>query len=177
MAAGRTTKSVRDMAWTLIVVAIPIAFLLIILPHSAQNPVHPVDDTIQLEQASAVAPFMVVSPHGLPSGWTITSVSFAAATPGQGGPDNWHLGLVTPKTTYADIEQTNGGPAAALAAQAADAGQDGTMTIDGVVWQRYNGPTTHALVHTGGKEATVVVAGKAALDDLVTLAASLHVTK
>jgi hypothetical protein len=172
--AGRTAKSVRDMVMTLIVVGIPIAFLLIILPHSAQNPVHAIDDTIQLEQASAVAPFTVVSPHGLPSGWTVTSASYGAATSGRPAVD-WHIGLVTPHTTYADLEQTNGGASAALSAQAADATRDGTTTIDGVVWQRYDGTTTHALVHSGGRNATVVVAGKATMADLEVLAESLRV--
>jgi hypothetical protein len=162
------------MVMTLIVVAIPIAFLLIILPHSAQNPVHAVDASIQIEQASAAAPFTLVSPHGLGTGWAVTSVDYTAASPGNPIVD-WHMGLVTPHTTYADLEQTNGGSGAALSAQAGDAQRDGTVTIAGVVWERYDGASSHALVHTGGKTATVVVAGKASVADLEQLVGALGV--
>lgn len=179
-ANSRLRTTVRDMAISLAVIAVPIAVVLAIEPSKSGNPVHVVDAAsfqATLGAARAAEPFTVVAPSGLPATWKLTSVNY---NPAGSGPADWHMGYLTPSGAYAVLEQTSEPFAGYLSDQHSDASADVAVQIAGAtpnVWQHYTGTTPgglRTLLYAQNAKFTVIVAGSAPLAELEQLAAALR---
>lgn len=120
-------------------------------------------------------------PEGLPATWRPTAAWFARAGEA-GAPATGSLLLIgyqTPAGSYAEVQQTDA-PAAQVLPDWTDHGRAvGRVDAGGRSWQHYESADTgtQSLVSThlsGDRRIVVVVTGKAGLDELTELAASLR---
>jgi hypothetical protein len=119
-------------------------------------------------------------PQGLSPDWRPTAAWFASAgesaAPASGS--LLLLGYQTPAQSYAEVRQTDA-PADAVLPDWTDHGRAvSPVTAGGRRWEHYESPSTgtQSLVTThadGDRRIVVVVTGKAGLDELTELAASL----
>jgi Protein of unknown function (DUF4245) len=172
---GRQTvlDMVRSLGLVLVVVAVVVGLTIRTRGHS----VNVVDYRSVLAEAVVGAPYELVAPVGLPSGWRPTSVYFdPAGTAGRAGVTSWHVGFVSPKDQYAAFEQTNEPAADMLSSVLLGPVLDSTTSlVDGVTWQRWDDARSNrrAIVRTQ-RGVTVVVDGSADWAELDQLAAALR---
>ena len=130
----------------------------------------PVNVESALTQAREAAPYEVVGPGALPSGWEATSVRY---TPGQDA--RWHVGYLTPSQEYAGLEQTDGSEAELLEEVAPGAEPIGATDVSGETWRMLlddeRGDTT--LVRSTS-DSVIAVTGSATQEELEQLAGSLR---
>ncbi|AXI79246.1 DUF4245 domain-containing protein [Peterkaempfera bronchialis] len=166
----RGRQTVRDMILSLLVVGGVAAVVYIFIPHSEGDPVRTVPYTVELATARRAAPYPVLAPQGLPAQWRATSVRYSAD---DGGHATWHLGFVTPSGSYAAVEQSDDSADGVLRAQVKGGKPDGSASVGGEDWDRYQGEPYRALVRESGG-ATTVVTGSASYRELAQLAQALH---
>lgn len=142
-----------------------------------QGPIRPAVDVEQVFTDVRLGDtFRVVEPTDLPDGWVATSAWFDTdAVSGAIGGGVLHVGYVTPDGSYAEVRQTDGDADAAV-----DDWVDGASPVSDVVvgdqtWTLVESEQTgkQALVATD-RGVTVVLTGKASVDELEELAASLR---
>ncbi|MHB1613250.1 MAG: DUF4245 domain-containing protein [Actinomycetes bacterium] len=169
--ARRRGGSVLDLLRTLAVVGLFAAVILALTPRPHSTGVRVVDYQPALVAVRGVAPFAVLAPVGLPSGWQATSVRYDE----QGGFPVWHLGFVAPGPVYASLEQSSAPGATFLARQVPSAVAAGTREIAGASWTRYqgSGSMARAYVRVSARD-TVIVTGSASWAQLAVLAGSLR---
>ena len=177
---ARLKTTVRDMVFSLAVIGVPIAVVLVLKPSKAGDPTHVIDAAsyqTTLTAARQSEPFTVLTPSGLPASWRLTSAYYQ---PEGATAADWHLGYLTPSGKYASLEQTTEPLVSFLNDQHSDASPNTAVQIADAtpnVWQRYTGTTPTGLrtllFHTDAK-STVVVAGSASLAELEQLAGDLH---
>lgn len=178
----RGFESVRDMLLSMALVAAVVLALFWFVAWQrpeVQGPIRPDVDVAQVFDDFRVAqPFPVLEPTGLSSDWTPNSAWYEPAdVTGDIDGGLLHVGYLTPEGSYAEVRQTDGDRQEAVAEWVDDAEQVDTVTITGRRWDVVESPKTgkQALVTTtGGKGTTVVVTGKANLDELQQLAGSLR---
>lgn len=136
----------------------------------ATDPARAIDYTTELALARDAAPFDVLAPSPVPSGWRATSAEWDGV-----GPDvSWHLGLLTSTGEYVGLEQGNAPgpdfidghtPATEVAEPVRIAGETWQVLVSG-------DGEEHALVReaTG---VTTMVTGTAPVTELVAFAESL----
>ncbi len=134
------------------------------------DPVPVIDYTVVAEAARSSAPFEVLAPEHLPTGWRATSARY---TPGP--PANWHLGLLTTDDKYVGLEQIANDTDDAVAAFSPDTVAVGSSTINGERWQLRLEPSGDetTLVRSAGTLSTIVT-GTATQDALVGFVESLQ---
>ncbi|WP_280695182.1 DUF4245 domain-containing protein [Kitasatospora sp. GP82] len=165
----RGRQTVRDMILSMAGVGVVVAVGYAFLPHDAGDGVHVVDYRSSLASAKRAAPYPLLGPEGLSDKWRATSVEYRKDTKGNAV---WHLGFVTPSGQYAAVEQSNGGRDEVIASAVLDGKPDGSATVAGQEWERYQGSRYRGLtVQTGS--ATTVVTGSASYQELSQLAQSL----
>ncbi|MGF1431548.1 DUF4245 domain-containing protein [Kitasatospora sp. LaBMicrA B282] len=172
MAAGnkRGRQTVRDMILSMIAVMGVAMVAYLTIPHSNEgDPVRVVDYSAALASAKRAAPYPVLAPEGLSAQWRATSVSYQVDPDGHAG---WHLGFVTPAGKYASVEQSNEPKADLLKTVVAGYAPDGSATIAGQDWSRYQGDTYRGLTVATG-QATTLIAGSASYQELDQLAQAL----
>jgi hypothetical protein len=146
------------------------AVVYVFIPHSGGDPVKTVTYSTELVTARRAAPYPVLAPQDLPAGWRATSVRYDADDEGHA---TWHLGFITPSGSYAAVEQSDDSAGGVVREQVAGGEPDGSATVDGTVWTRYQGSHYRALVRES-HGASTAVAGTATYQDLARLARSLH---
>jgi hypothetical protein len=167
---GRQTVGdmVRSLAVVLALVGVVVVFYLAGRPDPVVREVQYAD---ALALARQTATYDVLAPDPLPTGWRATS----ARARTEGDAATWHLGLVTARGSYAAVEQSDGDRRDFVDRFADGARPAGTVTVDGVTWDRIEGgePEERALVRTS-RGVTTLVAGSARWDELRELAESLR---
>jgi len=168
---------VRSLA-VLLVPVLVITFLLTRTPKDV--PVTVVSWEPVLATARAEAPYPVLAPANLPTGWRATSVSWVKlgqpALNGDPSPRNaWQLGFLDPSDTFIGLDQGDLKPAEMVADASRDGVPDGQSMVDGQSWQRRVSPDdrTRSLVLTGPK-VTTVVTGDVDYADLEAYAGTLR---
>lgn len=170
---GTAADMVRSMA---VVVGLVVAVLLLgasrqlVFPTGNNNrEVRTVSYAAKAAAAKSVAPADALAPSGLPGGWRATSARF---TP---DPLDLHIGFVTPRGRFAEVEETTGPLTDWLKARLGKApARLEPVDVGGVTWQqRRTDRGELALVRTRGR-ATVLVTGNASLAELRVLAGSLR---
>ncbi len=135
-------------------------------PHSGGDGVHVVDYGSALASAKRAAPYPVLAPEGLGGKWRATSVRYDKDSAG------WHLGFVTPSGHYAAVEQSRAPRDTLLAAVVTGYQADGSATVAGQDWTRYQGEKYRGLSESTAT-ATTVVTGTASYEELGELAQAL----
>lgn len=130
------------------VVALFVAFLFAVVWRPTPEAVKPVDTTFPLQAARSQAAYPVLSPQGLPAGWTATSARFDGST--------WFLGYVTPEQQYVAVTQTDGDAEAFIKEQTLQGQADGSRTIAGQQWDQYLADDQRSLVRAADGSTTVV---------------------
>lgn len=168
----RGKQTVRDMVLSMAVIGIVVAGIYNFIPHDdSKISVKPVSYRVELDTARRAAPYPVAAPQDLPKTWRATSVSYKDS-----GPDGsaWHLGFLDPRNEYVAVEQSDGKPSKFVGRVTHRAAKTGeTQRVDGVVWDRYEGPKYDALVRVE-RGVTTVVTGTASYGQLAKMAAALE---
>ena len=137
----------------------------------AGSRVHVIDPGEDLRGASRIAPYQVVSPQGLASGWRPTSSRLDHPT---SAVVTLEVGYLSPGEKYARYVQSNLRTDDLLGAQIAGATPDGTLAVEGQPWRRYRTDRGETALVLPGPVTTLLVTGSAGLDELSALAASLR---
>ncbi|MFH8728225.1 DUF4245 domain-containing protein [Streptomyces termitum] len=170
MAAKRGRQTVRGMFQSLGVIMVAAGVMYLFIPHDeSAEPVKAKDYRVELITAQRAAPYPVLAPQGLGEGWKATVVSYR-----RDQADAWQLGFLSPAQEYVAVHQSTAAPKTyvpKVTQQAKDSGK--TETVDGQVWQRWEGPKYDALVRTENG-ATTVVTGTAPFARLAEMAGALR---
>lgn len=170
---SRLRQTVRDMVLTMLVVGGVVVFLYVMVMRPQPDPVRTVDvdaATVTAVQADA---FPILVPTGVSPDWRATSARF---TPGpDAGTGQWFVGYVTGDNRYAALAQADYDLKRFVKDQTLDGVPDGTQTVGGLEWVRYNSEATgqKSLVRAQGAEATVVT-GTLSYDELAAFAETLR---
>ncbi|MBA2445487.1 MAG: DUF4245 domain-containing protein [Nocardioidaceae bacterium] len=166
-------QSVSGLAGALIVVLLLIAAIWVLsLSHGRPSvqQAQPIDYSAELTEARNQAPFEVLAPTDMPSGWDATSADWRGA-----GPEvSWHLGVSTDDSEYVGLEQGNQ-PAAQFIAERTPADQPAEpVVITDKTWTALTSSDgdEHAFVLVG-EGVTTVVTGTAPVSELIVFAESL----
>ena len=153
----RSTRTAIDMVRSMAVVLgfIGAIWLLsLVSQHHVTDPVHRIDYSGELAAARATAPYHVLAPRSLLSGWEPTSVD------GQGDSAQftWHLGFLIDRADYVGLEQSNSDPAQYISDTIGNDTPQGRQDIDGVSWRRLVDPDSgdHSLVRVTPADTTIV---------------------
>ncbi|MFJ8042864.1 DUF4245 domain-containing protein [Kitasatospora sp. NPDC096147] len=165
----RGRQTVRDMVLSMLAVGFVVFVGYLFIPHSEGDGIKAVDYRSTLASAKRAAPYPVLAPEGLGTDWKPTSVTYDGGAKGSAA---WHLGFVTPSGQYASVEQRVAEQEKAVAETVEGAKPDGTATVNGQEWQRYQGKSYRALVVRTGT-ATTVVTGTASWEELTGFAERL----
>lgn len=169
-------RSVPGLIGALIVVLVLIASVWVLsrFQHrGTTDPAKTVDYTAELAEARESAPFDVLAPSPVPSGWRATSVEWDGA---DAEASSWHLGFLTSAGEYVGLEQGNA-PVAGFVAGSTTASQPvEAVEIAGESWQGLvsDDGREHALVRRA-PGVTTVVTGTAPLAELVAFTEALTV--
>jgi hypothetical protein len=170
--AGRSERSPKDMAMSLLVLLVPILLLLALyrIVLGGDEPV-PVDPAPAVAQARASNAFPVSEPANLHGGWRPVSAAFQSADAGR----TLRIGYVSPEGRGIQLVQSNVPPEQLLPAELTSNGQaQGVTEVAGRDWQRYSArPGERALVLLEERR-TVVIVGDAAEGELRSLAGALR---
>jgi hypothetical protein len=164
-------RTMTNMVWGLLV-SLAVVFAVAALawrPH--HETVRVIDYTAQLADARRVAPYDVLAPAPMPSGWQATSAR-VGAEPGK--PVTWHLGVLTADRRYVGLEQSSA--PSVVGEKLGPVDDDGTTTVAGVVWQRKvltERKGERAIVRSGDG-VTTIVTGNVDYATLESFATTLH---
>ena len=168
----RRSHSARDMFRSLAVLMIPILVIGALLKACGSQDATVIDPTQAIADARAADFFDVVVPRDLPEGWRVVSASFRRA----GEVGTLRLGYLTPSGDGVQLVLSNA-PAADLLAQELgnETRPQGEVSVAGQAWtSSIVRGDERALVSTTAAR-TIVVVGRATLDDLTVLAGALRV--
>lgn len=130
-----------------------------------------VDPALAIEAARQQAGFDVLAPTGLGDHWRATSTELVPV--GEAGPAAFRIGYVSPAGRYAELLESADAPDA-VAAQYGPLVSDGTTSVGGANWQRYQTTAGHRLLRRTIGKVTVIVTGTADEPELKELAGSLR---
>lgn len=167
---SRLGKTVGDMARSLLPLLAIV--LIVVWVRSPGGPVvHVIDPSEDLRAATEVAPYPVISAHGLPTGWQPTS---SHLTQPATRVVTVEVGYLSPAGRYARYAESNLGLADFIDAQIPGSTPAGAATVQGRSWQRYATGSGEIALVLPGRQVSLLVTGDAGLAELTTLAAALH---
>jgi hypothetical protein len=176
----RGFETTRDMVLSMAVVGavvLGVFWMVAWQRPEVQGPIRPEADVEQVFTDVRVGDtFPAREPVGLPDGWTPTSAWFdVEQVTGVVGGGVLHVGYLTAEGSYAELRQTDGDRAAAVDEWVDGAVRTGEVQVGDGVWDLVESEETGkiGLVRTD-EGVTVVVTGKAALEELEILAGSLR---
>jgi hypothetical protein len=156
------------------VMFVVIMIAVLIVPRRSYEAVKVVNTADVIRGAQRLAPYPVLVPQQLPTGWRPTSVRLSAPER-EGDSTGLHIGYVTPLDDYAALEESNEKPRSFVTLMTQHGKLDGVQSINGVLWDRRFSAErkVRSLVRSIGN-ATIVVTGNASYDELGVLASSLR---
>ena len=154
------------MIRSLALILIPLVVITIIFTNTPNDhPVKEVDWKPVLAKAREEAPFEVLAPENLPSGWRATRVNWVPQGKpylnGEASPRNlWQIGFLTPDDAFIDLNQGDVRPQEMVDQQSRDGTADGSSVVGGKTWQRLISPDgrSRSLVLTSPNSTVVVTA-------------------
>lgn len=149
MARKRGTETVGDMARSMLVVLIPVAFIagLVGLIRPSSETLRDVEWEPALESARGAAEYDLVGPQSVPEGWTATRVSYEVGTSVDDGV--WRMNFVTDDRGYVGLVQRSGDVQSVVRRELPEFEPDGTSVVSGEQWARY--------LETGGNDPDVAL--------------------
>lgn len=163
---ARLAQTVGDMVRSLAVVFAAVGVVLFLSYRSSPDPVREVDITSPLTVATLSAPYPVLVPTAI-DGYRLTSARWQREEP-----PVWHLGYVTPDTTYVQVEQSATTKLKFLEQELTGTRPEPAVEINGSAWILHAGASQNALVRTIDG-VTTAVSGTAPVAELTAVAASL----
>ncbi|MEU4550926.1 DUF4245 domain-containing protein [Micromonospora violae] len=170
--AGKSERSPKDMAISLLVLLVPIALLLAFYRGflGGDQPTT-VDPAPAIEQARSANAFPVSQPQGLSADWTTVSARYQSV---EGGA-NLRLGYLTPEGRGVQLLQSNVPADRLLPAELTRQGQpQGPTELAGRTWQLYTARGNQQALVLLEPTRTVIVVGDARDNELRELAGSLR---
>jgi hypothetical protein len=172
--SARSSRTAMDMVRSIAVVLGFIAaiwLLSLVSRHHVTDPVQPVDYSGQLAIARDTAPYRVLAPRSLLSGWEATSVD----AEGDSTQFTWHLGFLIDRADYVGLEQSNTDSALYISQTIGEDTSDGRQDIGGVSWRRLIDQNSgdHSLVRVTPADTTIVT-GTLSYADLADFIATLR---
>ncbi|WBB77460.1 DUF4245 domain-containing protein [Micromonospora sp. WMMD882] len=165
---GRSARSPKDMALSLLVLLIPIALLVAFYRGflGGEQPTV-VDPAPAVEQARAADAFPVAEPSGLGDGWRTVNARFRQSGDGS----TLRLGYLTPEGRGVQLVQGNVPAEKLLPAELTDQSRpQGALDLDGRSWQRYTARGSERALVLLEPDRTVIVVGDAGETELRELA-------
>lgn len=141
---------------------------------SSVDPVTEVDPSSSVRVSAERADYQVLAPSGLPDGYRPTSARTTASTAEDGEPVTLEIGYVTPGEEFAGFVVSDDPDADPLRAvlDGAEGGEE--VTIAGERWTRATTARGETALTRAAGEATVLVFGSAADEELAEVAGSLE---
>ncbi|WP_416901102.1 DUF4245 domain-containing protein [Micromonospora echinospora] len=170
--AGRSERSPKDMAISLLVLLVPIALLLAFYRGflGGEEPTT-VDPAPAVEQARAANVFPVAEPSGLGSDWQTVTARFQQTEQGA----SLRLGYLTPEGRGVQLVQSNVPVEQLLPQELTDQSQpQGALDLAGRSWQRYTARGNERALVLLEPARTVIVVGDATENELRELADSVR---
>ncbi len=160
---ARLRQTMGDMVRSMAIVLGVIGVIMLVTWRPQPDAVRVVPIEQQLTLAQMQADFTVLVPVGVTDEWRSTSVRWEPTAASVVAPV-WHVGYVTPSDEYLQFTQVAVGsgagavasPDAFIAEQTLGGAPDGTVTIDGEVWERWESSERRSLVLSGAESVTVV---------------------
>lgn len=137
MARKRGSETLGDMARSMLVVLIPVAFIagLVGLLRPSSEIIRDVEWEPALESARLAAEYELVGPEEVPDGWTATRVAYETGTSSADGV--WRMNFVTAQGTYIGLVQRAGDLEPIVLSELPGFEPDGTSNVAGETWNRY----------------------------------------
>ncbi|MEU7929077.1 DUF4245 family protein [Micromonospora sp. NPDC049801] len=169
--AGKSERSPKDMAISLLVLLVPIALLLAFYRgFLGGDEATTVDPAPAIEQARSANAVPVSEPHGLGSGWRTVSARYQSV---EGGA-TLRIGYLTPEGRGVQLVQSSVPAERLLPAELTDQGQpQGPTELSGRTWQRYTARGNQQALALLEPTRTVLVIGDARDNELRELAGAL----
>jgi Protein of unknown function (DUF4245) len=164
----RTSRPVRDMAISLLVLLIPVAFVVVLFRLRGGEDVVVVDPAPAISQAARSFP--ALAPHGLPDGWRTVLATAQRESDG----NVLRVGYVTPDNGALQLVESTEPLEELLIRELGDQTRPtGPVTVNGVDWRSYDVRTSEKALVRADTGRTIIVIGKANAADLRALAASV----
>jgi hypothetical protein len=152
------------MIRSLLVILVPLVIISVLFTRLPQDhPVKEVDWRPVLTTARAQAPYPVLAPTNLPTGWRALSVTWVKLGDpylnGQPSPRNyWQLGYLTPDNVQVGLSQGDLQVDDMVRADTRAGIPDGESSVNGATWRRVISPDgrTHSLVLAQPKVTSVI---------------------
>ncbi|MEU4831542.1 DUF4245 domain-containing protein [Streptosporangium sp. NPDC023615] len=166
------TEGFYGYAFAMAVCLAAVGLFLLITPQSRTEHIPKVDYALTLSDLRRTAPFQVWAPEPVAAGWVPNS----SRRTNDDGRTTWRLGFATAKRAHAMLAQSDEKPPAEFANRLSNTSTvTDTVQIGGATWERRvrEDKNQRSLVRFL-PDATVVVTGTAAWDELSALAGSLR---
>ncbi len=157
----------------LVLVAIVIAFVIFraVNRDDPPDPVQTVDYVKVADYARDQAPFSLLAPTRLPTGWRATTVNYL-----DGARPRWHVGLLTDRDRYVGLEQSTSSAGSMVETYVDEAAVAGDpVTVGDATWETWTDEGGDlAFVREDGDTTTLVVGHQVPQAELVGFASSLR---
>lgn len=170
-ANARLRQSVGDMVRSLAVVFVVVGAILLVTLRPHPDAIKVIDPAPALAQAVAGASFTVLYPSGRSADWKPTSARFEPTAASAPDPV-WYLGMITPAGTFIALSQSATTRAGYIPEQTVEGRPNGTDTVKGIEWQKYETKDQRSLVLIS-PSVTTIVSGSADWPTLEEYAGSL----
>jgi len=167
----RHSRTGRDMIISLVVLLIPLALIVGIFRLRGGEDVVVVDAAPAIAQARAANLFPVLAPQGLGTGWRPVSAEFQIAD----GRGTLRVGYLTPSGGAVQLVESNEDAASMFPRELGDQVRpQGEVTVNGRAWRSSTVRGDELAVVDSSNDRTVIVVGRATIDELTALAAALR---
>ena len=164
MARPKKPATMGDLFRSLLVIIVPLVLITIFFTRNVgDHPVKVIDWRPVLTVARSEAPYPVLAPVNLPSGWRAVQASWVkVGEPGLNGdpsPRNiWQLGFLTADDVFIGLSQGDLQPVPFINDETREGVADGQSVVGDQTWERRVSPDgrTRSLVETTPKVTTVV---------------------
>ena len=165
---SRGNPSMGDVIRSVVVLSLIVLGIWVFGLLQTETPEDPIGESVPYADTAAsardVATYPVLAPANLPTDWRVNGVRFTPS-----GTQAWHLGVLTDENRYIGLEQEKESVDDLLETYAEGAQEAGTLDVDGVVWQRFDGPgKSVTLVQETPEVTTLVTTSTAPLADVET---------
>ena len=174
-----TRKSMADMVRSLALVLVVVVILLFIGPARAlifpgRDKIAPVDYSSVVNGFRTVTGTAVVVPASLPKSWRANAANLTRGKSAHAA--SMHIGWALPRSTFIELDETNGGAQPLLRTVLGPAGDAvrGSRSVAGVDWQVRRSQRGELALTGNVGGLFVVLTGNATDSDFATLASSLH---
>jgi hypothetical protein len=159
------------MVLSLVVLLIPLALIVTVFRLRGGEDAVVVDPAPAIAQARAASLFPVVAPQGLGTEWEPLRAAFQTSD----GRGTLRVGYLTPTGGTVQLIESNEDPSSLLPRELGDQVRpQGDVAVNGRLWRSSNVRGNERALVDASSEVTVIVVGRAGVDELTMLAGSLR---